>query len=302
MGKTPTTSVRRFTPVFSRSGGLVDQSSSNEPSGTQSRRGGSHGPRAATVRPWVAAGRIVAITSHSSWTCSASGWAKLVWISATTSSANAFRHDREDVDTKCTRHLCQAAPRNTNRSRPSNRERNVDQKAQSPIAPRNLRTAVCGHTGHDHPPPGTPALDQSLAVARVEGHIQVGDLNQGPVASHTPTSAMSAEIREASDSLIPLARQAPALNRRPSGPDSVQVGPHDHGEPRQNRPGAGARADRAITTRAESQDPQLQVPARAGRRPRPVPARCSLRCQGPAPSTFVSSTSINAGTSATPRC
>ena len=54
--------------------------------------------------------------------------------------------------------------------------------------------------------------------------------------THTPTFAMSAEIRDAPDSLIPLAPPSACTRSSTFWSRRRQVGPHDHGEQRQIDP------------------------------------------------------------------
>ena len=53
------------------------------------------------------------MTSNCSWTCSASGWAKIVRIAAATISWLPLGTTASTLRMKCTRQRCQAAPMNT---------------------------------------------------------------------------------------------------------------------------------------------------------------------------------------------
>ena len=56
---------------------------------------------------------ITAMTSNCSWTCSASGWAKMVRIAAATISWLPFGTTARTLRMKWTRHRCQVAPSST---------------------------------------------------------------------------------------------------------------------------------------------------------------------------------------------
>src|SRR6185312_17355100 len=102
LGKTPTTSVRRFTSLFNRSSVFVlqifFQCAAGKPVNAN-RSSAASRSIASTFVDWRPS--IPAITPSCSRTCAASGWAKIVRIAAATISAEPFGTCASTLRRKC---------------------------------------------------------------------------------------------------------------------------------------------------------------------------------------------------------
>ena len=114
VGEHPTTSVRRFTSLFSHSSGLVDQIFFQCATGKLMNREqilgrvAEHG-LALRGLPAEHPGDHPGLVT----TMSALGWAKIVRTAAATISAEPFGTWARTLRRKCTRHRCHAAPSST---------------------------------------------------------------------------------------------------------------------------------------------------------------------------------------------
>ena len=184
----------------------------------------------------------------------------------------AFRPVWASEMTSCT----PASPRAFSERR--NAVQNAPSSRVADVEPEDLTAAVGGDAGGDHHRLGHhPAVDPGLAVGRVEEHVRVGDVGQGPVPERAD---LLVEVR-ADPGDLGLGDPGVGAQRLDqvvdlAGRDPVQVGLHDHREQRLVDPPPPLEQRGEERPRPQLGDPQLQVTRGRGQRPRPA-TRCAGR-------------------------